>query len=562
MKNWFKIILIIVSVFALTACGDTVPDLEDRMADSSVETATSYTGVIEAFDIDIYHDGTHQIKTEDGETIVIQSSVINLNNYIDKKVVISGAIQQLIDKKGRVFNVEEIAISGDSGNGEMGEYQNSKFGFSFNYPLLWELLEGSQSITLRSNGSDNTIIDVFNTNIELDEFVASKEMEDGTPITIGSQRSLRYVEPAEVRIYSANPSKEKIYKITFLGTADEKPHFYSFLESFKILVSKSKSGEKCGGKENVVCPEEFRCELESGEEDAEGICVSVDDIELDIDCPYVPTPSGCVNYEAKNVNKDGCPTSYECLDLPDEVSVEKESLVSADEEISIKGSVEQIDPLSKAEQEIGEAEKVVTVFIKHQETILPEGAEVIQFEVVEQQDLISAVYTIDDQKFRTLFSYTPSANEFNFEKEAHYEAGEERDWVIVEGEDAQIRYSQKIIKPGSDGGVQTILDSMRLYENSHKDFSVQYPKNWYYRSFGSIENTVWTIGFSGKTMDHIADATVSLEILDEMSSGKKEIKGDRYLIEVARDEDSHFLITGPLEMKDTLDDMAGTIIQN
>ncbi len=553
MKNWFKLLLVTLSIMLVAACGNSAPDLEDRV-DAEPE-ASSYKGVIENFDIDIYNDGTHQIQTEDGEIIVIQSSIVNLNNYLDKEVVVSGEMESSIDGKAKVFNVKEVVIEGGMEDGESNEYENSKFGFMFNYPSLWELLEETQSITLRGNGKTIVVIDVFSTDVELDEFVTSKEIEDGTPITIGSQRSLRYTEEGEIRIYSSNPSKEKVYKIIFQGTDEQKEFFYSFLESFKVLVSKTKSGEKCGGKENIVCPEEFRCELTSGEEDAEGICISVDDIELDLDCPYVSTPTGCTNYETKNLNKDGCPTSYECLDEPEESMESEDFSAELDDEAMSDEPDEEV-------AEVSEVEKVVMVFTKHQETILPDGAEVVQFEVIDQQNLIAAVYLVDDQKFRTLFSYTSSADEFNFEKEAHFEAGEERDWILLDGEEVLIRYEQKIVKAGSDGGVQTILDGMRLYENPHKDFSVQYPKNWYYRSFGSIENTVWTVGFGEDSMDHVTDSKITLEILDEMSLGKKEMKGDNYLIEVERDDDSHFLLTGPLEMKEELDDMATTIVQN
>ena len=65
--------------------------------------------------------------------------------------------------------------------------------------------------------------------------------------------------------------------------------FYSFLESFSPIISKIKEGEKCGGEENLTCEEGFRCELESGEENAEGICVAVDDVDTDLNCPYVST---------------------------------------------------------------------------------------------------------------------------------------------------------------------------------------------------------------------------------------------------------------------------------
>lgn len=547
MKTAIKILLIIPLIFALLGCEPKPPDLEDRITDNQ-EDVKSYIGVIESFEIDIYQDGTHQIRTEEDEVIIIQSPTINLNNYLDKKVIITGSMQKLIDNKSEVFTVEEIKLEEADENGEVVEYENPRFGFRFKYPNLWELFEDTNGLTFRGNGINWVTIDIFNTDTELDEFVASHEIEDGTPVTIGGQRSLRYIESKEIRIYIPNSSKEKIYRITFYNEEEDEVQnelFYSFLESFSLIISKIKEGEKCGGEENLTCGEGFRCELESGEENAEGICVAVDDVDIDLNCPYVSTPPDCLEYKAKSFNKEGCPTSYVCLD-----DGEPENSAEEPEEETSSSQSSVIDDL-------------LSTFIKYQDKILSSGAEILQFEIVEEQNLLAVIYLLEDQKYRTLFSYEPVSNEFSFIRKAHFEEGEERDWVIVEGEDIRIKYDRKIIKVGgSQSNIQIIREDMRLYENSHKDFSMQYPKDWYYRSFGAIGDTIWAVGFADESLDYFSDAIISVVILEGEGEGRKEMKGDHYTVEVNRDEDSHFFLKGPLEMKDTIDAMAKTILQN
>ena len=404
MKTAIKILLIIPFMFTLLGCEPKPPDLEDRITDDQ----KSYTGVIESFEIDIYHDGTHKIRTEDDEVVVIQSPTINLNNYLDKKVTIIGSMQKLIDNKSEVFTVEEIKLEEADENGETVLYENRRFGFRFRYPNLWELLEDTDGLTFRSSGINWVTIDVFNTKAELDDFVASHEIEDGTPVTIGAQRSLRYIESKEIRIYVPNSSKEKVYRITFINEEEDevqKELFYSFLESFSPIISKIKEGEKCGGEENLTCEEGFRCELESGEEDAEGICISVEEVDTDLDCPYVPVPSGCLEYEASSFNKDGCPTNYVCLD---EGEPKRESEETPNSQQS-------------------EADEAVSFFIEYKDKILSSDAELLQFEIVEEQNLLAVIYLSEEQKYRTLFLYEPIANEFSFVKKAHFEQGEERD---------------------------------------------------------------------------------------------------------------------------------------
>lgn len=546
-----------MSLFCMTllaGCGENPPSLEDRAAEISVD-ATSYTGVIEAFELNIYQDGTHKIRTEEGELIVIQSPKINLNNYIGKKVTIQGSMQDLIDSKSKVFTVEKIDLEGEAGAGGFQEYENKGLGFRFEYPEAWELFDDASGVTLRGNGVNWVAIDIFNTDAKLDEFVSAHEIEDGTSVTIGSQRSLRYIESSEIRLYVPNTSKGKIYKIIFHDEGDDrdtqKKSFYSFLESFTVLLGQSKEGEKCGGTENLTCPEEFRCELESGEEDAEGVCIPVDEKTPEADCPFVPAPAGCRDYEPKSVNKDGCPTSYVCLDKPGKEPEIKSSDDALEE--SVRESAE--DPAG--------GEQVSSTFIKYQGKILPEGAVLEQLEVVEEQHLAAAAYSLEDIRYRALFEFIRSADEYNFIRKALFVAGEERDWVLTEGKDIPFEFDKKVFQVSDgDNQPQTISKDMRLYENSHRDFSLQYPKNWYYRSFGPIENTIWTVGFSEKPLDHISDAIISVVLLEDPSMGKKEAKGSLYLVEIARDEDSHFLVEGSLDKKEVIDAMAETITQN
>jgi len=560
MKKTAIIISAFLSLLLLAGCGEKLPDLEDRVVEDG---QTAYTGIIEPIEINIYQDGTHKIITDSGE-VIIQSSKVNLNHYLDKKVTVSGAMQKLIDNKGEVFTVEKVTLEEAGGSGESVVYENKRFGFRFEYPDLWELLEDTDGLTLRGNGVNWVTLDIFNTEADLDDFITSYEIEDGTPVTIGGQRSIRYIDSREIRIYTPNASKGKIYKITFDQSQEDsdahKELFYTFLESFDILASQVKEGEKCGGEENLTCPEEYRCELESGEVNAEGICVPVDEAVSESDCPFIATPADCGHYEAVSFNKDGCPTSYECLDEPGD-----DMKPSSGEPDGPSSGAEGTDlpPENEGADSRAESESVVAVFSKYQSKILPLDAEVSQFEIVQEQSLLGVVYTVDEKRFRSLFAYEPSANEYNFNRLAYYEEGEDRDWILLEGEEVSITHDKEVIKVGGTAsGTQIISSDMRLYENPHKDYSVQYPKNWYYRSFGPIENTAWTVGFAKESLDSVFDALIVLRVLDEPSAGKKEMKGDTYLVEAPRDSDSHFLLEGNLEFKETIDEMAETIIQN
>lgn len=472
MKFALKILIGFTLLFTLASCGNP-PDLEDREGGTDLVDleVTSYTGVIEEFEIDIYQDGTHQLRTDDDKVVVIQSPKVNLNNYLDQKVIITGGMQESIESGRNVFTVEEIELK-EFKVGDVSVYESVGFGIYFEYPSLWTLKDDSDGVVLRSGGEKRLTLTVYKTDDEVDEFVTLHETEEGTSVTVAGERSLRYVESDEIRIYIPNISKEKIYKVIYFdeGKKGEKELFYDLLESMELFRIKDKSGEKCGGTKELECPEDFRCELESAKLRADGICVPVSDSGSS-DCPFVPIPAECNDYKVKSENKNGCPTSYECLDP------------------------EPIDQPEGEDEGVNETEKDP---LDPSDIFVDGEGEVVEEEPVEE----------------------------------------------------------------SPPAAPKIQDGMRLYENPHKDYSVNYPKNYYYRSFGAIAGTLWATGFADKSLEAFSDAVISIVILEGKGSGKVTETSSTYSVEVDRDSVSHFLLSGPADMSDVIDVMVKTVIQN
>ncbi len=542
MKKAIGVLITLFLVFSLSACGKNPPSLADRVGqdNSGGDNLESYTGVIEPIEISLYQEGTHRIKTEDGETVVIQSPTINLTSYVGKKVTIRGSMRKLAHNTEEVFTVDEARVAeGEAGGGV--DYSSAKWGFSFQYPSNWELSESGDGIGLRSNGAEMVKIMVSNLDTPLDDYVAAHEVEDGALVTVGGQRSYRYTEVSEIRLYVPNPSKKRVYRIKFAGGESNQSAFYALLESFGVLEGKAMEGDKCGGVQNLSCAEGFRCELSGAEDDAEGVCMSVEDAMVGADCPFVPKPTDCVDIKPKSMNLNGCPTSYVCAD---------------------KALGESPEPVSESSRPTTSVDAVLAAFHAAQSGLLPAGAEIQQFEIVSEQDLLGVVYALEDKKYKVLYSTDSLGGGIEFRRLASYQEGDGRDWVLSDGKEVKITFDKKIIKPGAELSAPQIVDKdFRLYENLIKGFSIQYPKDWYYRSFGAVEGKVWAVGFSDKPFERYDDIVVYLVIDKGESAGKAEIKGDRYRIEKPRDSTTHFVVNGPLGMKDRLDAMAETLAQ-
>ena len=174
---------------------------------------------------------------------------------------------------------------------------------------------------------------------------------------------------------------------------------------------------------------------------------------------------------------------------------------------------------------------------------------------------MAVTYSISGEKYRALYEYKPSPEGYIFAEKAMYKEGETRDWVLESGNDIKFLYDKKIVDTGTDAVPRVVLKDMRLYENSFKNFSLQYPASWYYRSFGAVNSTIWTVGFGNKPIDSVSDSVVTVVILAGAGNNEESLMGESYSVETARDAESHFLIKGPLSMKDAIDKMADTLAQ-
>lgn len=548
-----KIFLTLALTFVLVGCGNNPPNLEDRVAGSvnDENTVLVYNGIIEPLEIDVYQQGTHQIRTDDNELIIIQSQDYDLGKFLDKQVEITGYFAEQVGNSEPVLNITEVKLEDGELIGEFGNYENRLFGLGFDYPKIWELVSRAGGVSLVDDDYTWVKIEVFIDKSDLDSFVDAQENEEGTPITIATQRSVRYADGESVRIYIPNPPKKKIYRIIFNEDKKDvdgnKELFYEVLESFKLIYKTVRTGDKCGGKDDIKCDEEYICELSSTKEDASGVCVSVDSEGEDQDCPFIPPPLECKDYRVSEYSKTTrCPSRYKCAD----------------------DGVSSLDNSSDEEDVVYNVDSLVSTIKKYQDKIIPiRDVNIIQYEITEGKSLVAVVYEDEDMKYKTLYSFAPFANEYNFIEKAHFEVrmtpdssgeGNEKDWRLISGKDLQSGLDKSVIKAnvsGEDSDPREVDSDMRLYENQFKDFSLEYPKNWYYRSFGAINNTRWIVGFADESVEYLSDAVITVSIMDE----EKNALSGMYKVIRSRDDDTLFAIEGEEDLKEIIDLMADSI---
>jgi len=531
-------LLAVVSLFALSGCGNNPPSLEERAVEGqqSANQVYEYTGVIEPLELDIVKQGTHQIRTDDNELVVIQSKTVNLSDYLDKRVTVTGKMAPSITGNEQVLDVEEVKTENGETSDEIKTYENRSMGFKFEYPGAWSMDEKGKELVLSVDGAPWVKVEVSETDKDLDSFVAGSEAEDGTPVTVGAQRSLRYLDGDSIRVYIPNPSKNKVYKITFNEEKRDpeamKQAFYDLLESFTSLYFSKAEGEKCGGKEKLKCAEGYRCELASGEAEAEGVCVSMDTTDAGLACPFVPVPENCDRYEVGQMSGAGCPVRYDCLD----------GKTADDSAVKTSGATDN--------------GKLISSIEKNKSQLLHTAdAKIIQYEISESTSIVAVIYETVEGKIKILFSYASSGSGYSFIEKARFEEGKNSDWDLTSGINVQKGLSKTVIKAEGGTTVPVVVDEgMEIYQNTRLDFSMQYPKSWYYRSFGALGDCLITVGFADKSVEVLSDASILLRVFSEKP------KAAEGIYTVARESNNMvFTLEGGEGMKSTIDTMAATI---
>lgn len=343
LKKILPVWIVICSIGLLSSCGkDKTPSLDDRI-NAQAQVRDSFEGTLKAVDsFQYYQGGTHQLETFRDGVILLQSRTIDLSKYLNQDVKVEGEMEKGLGEVKPVFSVTKISYLNQKAIESKSLYENKNFGFRFKHPSSWLVLEVGSEISLSLEERRIVHISVFSDQTNLSSFASSKESGAPVEVTVASQKTLRYGTGEDRTFYVANPPKEKIYQIQFTPDQDgdlegQKTDFYAFLKSFELIYISTVKGKVCGGEPPVDCPENFVCELKSGDEFAEGSCIPVGANVTADSCPYISPPVSCDEYRISDYSPNGCPSLYTCISGGGDLSV---SVQEGDQVSGQEGEVE------------------------------------------------------------------------------------------------------------------------------------------------------------------------------------------------------------------------------
>ncbi len=102
----------------LSACsfGGTPSDQASSASSQAVSSESdiqetknvSYRGTLEKQGVSIFMEGTHRLRLDDGRFVLLESDTVILNDYLNMKVEVVGAVRPTVENGGLIMRVERV----------------------------------------------------------------------------------------------------------------------------------------------------------------------------------------------------------------------------------------------------------------------------------------------------------------------------------------------------------------------------------------------------------------------------------------------------------------------
>ena len=265
------------SPLLLIGCG-----VQNTPQDSSetASKAVSVNGIIEKKPLNIFEDGTHYLVEQNGKKTLLKSSLLDLSDFEDRSVTITGEQKEGGDSPIHVFQVDVERAPLDD---RPARYTEGDFLFSAEFPASWSRTLKNGVLGFAPQNS-NPVITISR---EENSPEIRKKLSAGQSISVGKKSATKWEDGEQLDIFIPESRKNMLLQFHFSPQRDpdlEKLVFFEMLSGLEWLqaeeITENSQREEvleevifCGGIAKKLCPTGFRCDLESFEPGAVGVCI-------------------------------------------------------------------------------------------------------------------------------------------------------------------------------------------------------------------------------------------------------------------------------------------------
>jgi hypothetical protein len=573
-------------IVLLSACS-TNTENEAEFSLSSEGQIVEATGTVLKKEISPFGGGTHLLVTEDQEILyALISKIENLDRYLNQEVTLKGEILAQTGDDGELV-LDVITVDSQGEPLETAEIATEEFSlasaeeFSLAVPTNWQSkTSNNREVFINASEQEVFTFEKISTETELGASLISelKTNSEYTQITIGSLPAYRLSTQDEASVYLplenegyiyvfdyVGPENDPALKLTFLGVVSTLTWTDSSLNSAELKPEL----EVCGGAENKLCPEGFRCELESRAADSKGFCVaveqqaeaetteaslaSVDSAEAaEAQEEKEPEPAAETNVSAyvRPAPKPK-PTPTPAPSTPEATEPEAKSITIAN---------------NSPEQPVNNASSQNTTTCNNHQITCPDGVTIMgrdpdnncQFKPC-PEDILNPVLLSGSCESDAYVcpdgSYLARDPENNCEFPACppiITSTTSQGQVASLSSDATEATSNSVIaNPSSSYGTHTI---------SAFNYSFNYPLNYYFNHLGQVGNIISLVALAPELPETEDDAVIKVGIYPgQVAATSRLNQGSIDLIMVPRNASTHFRVSGDGAYLPVLWDIANSI---
>lgn len=160
-------IAVLMPVLALSACFTSTATNNGQSSVQSMSSApmqetrnVTYQGTLQAAGASIFMEGTHKLQLEDGRFIMLQSTDVDLDEYVGSKVELFGSVRPTVEAGGMIMRVERIASREASSVSSVTSSGPSRFtGATVTYiGTVEQSSDGSCMMQIRGKNTSVTLI--------------------------------------------------------------------------------------------------------------------------------------------------------------------------------------------------------------------------------------------------------------------------------------------------------------------------------------------------------------------------------------------------------------------
>ncbi|MFH0833799.1 MAG: hypothetical protein V2A63_00205 [Patescibacteria group bacterium] len=521
MKKFLLALLIALTPLVLFGCGDNSDPT--TQADNPEVAFQKMQGVVQKLGASVYQQGTHRLE-KDGSLVALleaSSATIDLDNFVGKSVEVEGIVSPTTEGNLKIMKVVTITPEGATTTDTTTQYEkytDSTFGFSTKYPTNLVATQTRRGAAFYDG--DQKIIEIV-----ILENTAKQELSDWLIDNYGyTADALRRVSVAGLVGYQFQNATgsviylskdDQVFTLAWYDNSTEnrarnREYYLQIVQNFAVdgVVGNGSSveptgknsaaeGEFCGGIAAIGCEAGLDCRLSGSYPDAGGICVKSSQqttTSVAVTSDQIPANAKLDEISAAELQrgwyygdreqkKPGTPATWILVDSGTRAAMwRRPDAAPTEPDISLPNATTTKNNLPSSEKKVFDYIATNINFLAPEAPV--KGDWRIEQIAFSDPNFAYAVFSAGDQTRRLLFVYTLADAGVSTEMQAYFKPGTEKDWLVIEGADTAFGKAQTIVNATGEI-TSNIAEGYRLFSDYTNGFSLQYPKDWYWRKTNS-----------------------------------------------------------------------------